>query len=841
MSPRVLATLLLVLAPAARSVSAQAVLHEVHGTQGGQSLGFSVEAAGDFDADGFGDFIIGATDESGAGGIIGAGSATVYSGQDGLVLLHVLGTATNEHFGHAVAGVGDVNADGHDDVLVGTPFNNANGTRSGLARVYSGLDGSQLYEFKGAAANYELGWSVAGVGDLDGDGRDDFAIGETHSGQGGKVLVHSGANGSTLLTLGGHGGNDGFGVNIDGAGDVDANGTPDIIVGSGTTVAHLARVYSGTNGTLLYSFPLPYPQATWWGSAVAGAGDVNADGYADVVIGAYDDSSFYSGGGMARVQSGADGSVLYTFYGWADSQRLGYDVDGAGDVDGDGYDDIVVGVPRAGTPSTSESGGVYVYSGKDGSVIRAFTPASFLTGDELGRVVAGAGDLNGDGFDDVLAGSPLSDLGGGQSGAVVAVSFRHTVDSVTPPEVIFNKPTPITIHGKGFERGSPIAVRVGGTPATDVTWVSESEVLATTPVGGEDQLVDVEYEQNGQTVVLSDGLTLGGARIQSVFPPKGSQHGGEEVLILGKNFVDDGSIVVKFLNNPVTVLAVYEPDTIVIQTPPAATATAYQVTVESNSGSDTLLSGFAYPSNWITPHTGGIEGGTLVTMEGTLGNIQPTTLEDTQAWVGGVPAQVVSQTADTITISTPPIAEASGFWQDVLIHNSNGNMGAQGSFYYTPYASAVAAGNAFVGYSLSGAVNSSPESLDQKEITLWVIDPLQPAPESPASTGRPSGVAKGPAASPGPGSPNPTGPSAGGSVNLPSANHMAGPAGTLQGLPLILVTLKAPLSSYHASWYAGIGALNPALIGQTVSLQGLITKDGTPHGSYTNVMSFVVQ
>ena len=130
-----------------------------------------------------------------------------------------------------------------------------------------------------------------------------------------------------------------------------------------------------------------------FGDSVAGAGDVNGDGFADVIVGA-------RGAGSAYVYSGADGTVLRRFDGVAAGDRLGSSVAGAGDVNRDGFADVIVGAPRADAGGMDEAGSAYVYSGKDGTLLWQFDGAREYA--YLGSSVDGAGDVNRDGFADLI-------------------------------------------------------------------------------------------------------------------------------------------------------------------------------------------------------------------------------------------------------------------------------------------------------------------------------------------------------------------------------------------------------------------------------------------------------
>ncbi|XOV77214.1 MAG: integrin alpha [Phycisphaerales bacterium] len=192
----------------------------------------------------------------------------------------------------------------------------------------------------------------------------------------GSARVFSGADGSVFFTFDGDAADDQFGWSVSGAGDVNGDGFDDFIVGApfGSTngiVSGSARVFSGNDGSILYTFYGDSVEDAF-GYSVSGAGDVNGDGFDDLVVGAYFESTNGTASGSARVLSGADGSILYTFYGDSAGGWFGFSVSGAGDVDGDGFDDFIVGAPFDDN-SAINSGSARVFSGADGSVLFAFS------------------------------------------------------------------------------------------------------------------------------------------------------------------------------------------------------------------------------------------------------------------------------------------------------------------------------------------------------------------------------------------------------------------------------------------------------------------------------------
>ncbi|MFT7617250.1 MAG: hypothetical protein ACI97A_000884 [Planctomycetota bacterium] len=375
----------------------------------GDLFGRSVSGAGDVNGDGFDDVIAGAPGDDNNGP--SSGSARVLSGFDGNILFTFNGDDFLDEFGSSVSGAGDVNGDGFDDVIVGAFHDSNNGPDSGNARIFSGFDGSILYSFDGDNATDRLGSTVSGAGDVNGDGFDDVIVGisgdDNNGSSSGSARVFSGIDGSILYTFNGDSFGDQLGYSVSGAGDVNGDGFDDVIAGAigednNGTDSGIARVFSGFDGSVLYTFDGDNTGDVM-GRSVSGAGDVNDDGFDDVVAGAAWDDNNGANSGSARVFSGFDGSILYTLNGDSANDEFGYSVGGAGDVNGDGFDDVIAGAPFDDNNGT-DSGSVRIFSGFDGSILYTFNGNN--TKDEFGRSVSGAGDVNGDGLDEVIAGAP---------------------------------------------------------------------------------------------------------------------------------------------------------------------------------------------------------------------------------------------------------------------------------------------------------------------------------------------------------------------------------------------------------------------------------------------------
>ncbi|MCI0406396.1 MAG: integrin alpha [candidate division Zixibacteria bacterium] len=372
--------------------------------------GFSVAGAGDVNRDGRADFIVGAPSAD-PNQLQDAGSAFVYSGADGALLFQKDGGAADDGFGWSVAGAGDVNGDAYGDFIIGAPFADPDGLNlAGSVYVYSGASGDLLFQKNGADIGNNLGYSAAGAGDVDRDGSADFIVGAPFAdpfgrASAGSAYVYSGASGGLLFQKNGAESRYRLGTSVAGVGDVDRDGKADFIIGApgGLTDSGKAYVYSGEKGFLLFRKRGAAP-GDRLGNSVAGAGDVNGDGHPDFIVGAYLSGLNGPESGAAYLYSGYDGALLFSVYGEAIGDRLGSAVAGAGDVNGDWKADFIVGAYLSDATDTLNVGAAYLYSGADGALL--FQKKGLNVGDRLGTSVSGIGEVNGDGNADFIFGSP---------------------------------------------------------------------------------------------------------------------------------------------------------------------------------------------------------------------------------------------------------------------------------------------------------------------------------------------------------------------------------------------------------------------------------------------------
>ena len=392
---------LFVLAMLWAQVAAQTPL--VHLQLTGSSIltdfGRSVAGVGDVNGDGRGDVLVG------AGGVGTQGMATVFSGLDGSIIHALSYGGVTGWFGSAVSGIGDVDGDGVRDFLVSAPgaYNSALGA-SGIVYLFSGQSGLLIQTFSTPQSLGTFGASVAGIHDMDGDGFPDVLVGAigyncvpTQWGCPpvifpGQAFIFSSASGAVIAAFNGAYTYDDFGALVDALGDVDGDGVNDFAVGGrGVSNTGLNRVYSGATGTVIAQAMFP--------GTVRDAGDVNADGFGDIAV----TRIFASSVSVAYIIAGLTGNVLYSYSGsqfGAGTVLRG--AVGAGDINGDGFGDIILLSPED-VVNGSFSCSLRTMSGATGALLYQVICFGWP---QLGYSADSCGDATGDGIDDVVVGAP---------------------------------------------------------------------------------------------------------------------------------------------------------------------------------------------------------------------------------------------------------------------------------------------------------------------------------------------------------------------------------------------------------------------------------------------------
>ena len=480
----------------------------INGIDEFDNSGFPVSGAGDINGDGIDDLIIGALNadpnsNNGAGEsyvVFGSNSVapsvelSSINGTNGFV---INGIDTSDRSGRSVSGAGDVNGDGIDDLIVGASNAEPNGnSAAGESYVVFGsdsgftasldlsaLDGTNGFVINGIDEDDYSGFSVSSAGDINGDGIDDLIIGASYAEFGNVyagesyVVFGSDSGFAASVELSALDGTNGFvlngidefdrsGYSVSGAGDVNGDGVDDLIIGAriadpnGNNYAGESYVVFGSDSRFAASVELSALDGNngfvvngidandFSGHSVSSAGDVNGDGIDDFIIGANGaDPNGNSAAGESYVVFGSDsgfttslelsdldGNNGFVVNGTDPNDSSGTSVSSAGDINGDGIDDLIIGAGSADPNGNNYAGESYVVFGSDsgftaslelsaldgnnGFVVNGIDPNDFS-----GYSVSGAGDVNGDGIDDLIIGAGSADPNGNSAAGESYVVF----------------------------------------------------------------------------------------------------------------------------------------------------------------------------------------------------------------------------------------------------------------------------------------------------------------------------------------------------------------------------------------------------------------------------------
>jgi hypothetical protein len=374
-----------------------------------------VKGVGDINGDGYDDFMVS----------VGYHSIQLYLGSPNLnltpsIIFHYPGKETPNGLGN-MAGIGDVNGDGFNDFLLGGSYDNGSGGKGKVFLYYGGkhIDTIPVMEFSEPWIMDQFGSALQGVGDLNKDGYDDFVIGSQYNWTDGKGRVYLFYGGDTISfarsitfsdTLGGF-----FGKSVANIGDINGDGFDDIAISAEVPSVDSGRVYIYHGGMTMDTIPDTVLTSNYldysFGRIIKNAGDLNKDGLTNFCI--------------------AGGNKIFIYNGLSEPLVIkGYSLGAGGDINHDGYNDIIIG-------NDGEIKGFYGSFNFDTTSDFTIKTNDTLTG--FSSNIAIAGDINGDGFDEIIALAPNWPNTNNPLGRVYIYSHRKLTDVKQNKDITLNK------------------------------------------------------------------------------------------------------------------------------------------------------------------------------------------------------------------------------------------------------------------------------------------------------------------------------------------------------------------------------------------------------------------
>lgn len=454
------------------------------GTERGERLGLTTAIVGDLNRDGCADYLIGAPGAS-PDGVDFAGSAFLYSGASGSLLRRIDGNQSAEQRG-LVAALGDVDGDSIPDYAVAAPLvPNGGFLLAGSIWVISGKTHQTLYDLRGPTERAKFGTMMTGIGDADGDGLADIAIGAWPTDlnglvEVGVVYVVRGQDGALIRSFNGQFEGQRFGYSVSGVGDLDGDGLADIAIGAPAVVPRNGRgsirILSPKSGHVLWSL-VSDQDGDAMGFLVAGMGDLDGGGTPDWLASApWRSVNDLTANGAAWAFSGESGLPLFEVDGARDGDHWGSSLAAAGLMNNDVTPDFAVGSPDVAS-GAYRFGAATIYSGVDGAPILQVGPDPAIVGEA--SWMAGGDDVDGDGNDDLIVSASLFSYGSSSAGyqAGRADVFSYSASRVPAlvdlipglcPNVLPSDPDALLtlnlLGGPGFDVSQivPESIRLGG-------------------------------------------------------------------------------------------------------------------------------------------------------------------------------------------------------------------------------------------------------------------------------------------------------------------------------------------------------------------------------------------